>query len=248
MALEAASAAYLVGGRHRRSLREPGAMVVLVHDTPPRSLASLERFVVRQRERIVDYAVAVNAANGSGSAGAGSIALSFDDGFLSNRGAAEMLASHGVSAAFFVPTGVIGAAPDEVDRFYRRPQREGVMGWADLDRLVELGHVVGSHSREHRPLAQMSLAEAEAQVCESVELLRRRLGRADHFAWPYGSLASAPVDQIVRWCGALGVTPASGVRGRNVAERFAREGYLRRDPVDPLHLARDLRVFMSRSR
>jgi peptidoglycan/xylan/chitin deacetylase (PgdA/CDA1 family) len=173
------------------------------------------------------------------------IALTFDDGFRSNMAAAEELSRRGVSACFYMPTGVIGLTQqDQVDSFFGRRQAEGVMTWDDLEHLTSLGHVIGSHCVHHRPLADAaSKAEAEEEVKLSVQTLRERLGTCDHFAWPFGGLRHAPTSDVVRWCAEAGVVAASGVRGRNTDRTFTRTGYLLRDAVDLKWIGTDFRVF-----
>ena len=102
-----------------------------------------------------------------------------------------MLADHGISACFYVPTDVVGLDQPAVDRFFRRPQVEGVMTWDHLGGLVDAGHIVGSHCKQHLPLIDVSHDEGEEQIKGSVEVLRERLGVAEHFAWPFGALAYA---------------------------------------------------------
>lgn len=176
------------------------------------------------------------------------ISLTFDDGFSSNLDAAEALARRGLSACFYVPTGVVGLeSQDEVDSFFGRRQAEGVMTWADLEHLVELGHVVGSHCVHHRPMVDAaSNAEAADEIAESVATLRARLGACEHFAWPFGGLRHAPVADVVRWSREIGVIPASGVRGRNTDTSFSRSGYLLRDAVDLRWIGTDFEVFSTR--
>ncbi|WP_369293454.1 polysaccharide deacetylase family protein [Nocardioides sp.] len=120
------------------------------------------------------------------------------------------------------------------------------MTWDDLVDLKQAGHAIGSHCRQHVPLVDFESAQAEDQLKGSVEVLRERLGETRHFAWPFGGLAHAPVQDVVRWSHEVGVVPASGVRGRNVASRFEVSGFLRRDAVEPRWLKTDLCVFAAR--
>jgi peptidoglycan/xylan/chitin deacetylase (PgdA/CDA1 family) len=171
------------------------------------------------------------------------LALTFDDGFKSNINIGRALADLGLSACFYVPTDVIGLSKCESDAFFGRPQAEGVMSWHDLEELTDMGHVVGSHCRQHIALKSLGREEAEDQVKGSLEVLKSRLGRADHFAWPFGSLNHVRVDEVISWCAQVGATPASGVRGANNPSRFTSEGYLRRDAITLSRINRDLAVF-----
>lgn len=237
---------YRAAGLTRQAMAQPGVTVLLLHYTPAPLLTRLLRFVDGHRDQVVGFQEGMDLLS-AGAVDRPLLALTFDDGFRSNLDAARALTDRGIKACFYVPTGIVGAAQDEVDRFFRRPQPEGVMTWEDLEELRRDGHVVGSHCRQHVPLSQLPLSEAEDQVKGSVEELRGRLGMADHFAWPFGSLADAPVDRVVRWCAEMDVLAASGIRGRNTPELMDRRGYLSRDAVDLRWLATDLDVFTARS-
>jgi peptidoglycan/xylan/chitin deacetylase (PgdA/CDA1 family) len=237
---------YRLRGLTTQALRQPGVTVLLLHYTPPGQLARLMRFVDARREHMVSFQKAMDLV-ARHEVDRPLIALTFDDGFRSNLAAARALSDRGLGACFYVPTDVVGASQDETDRFFRRPQPEGVMTWAEVEGLVEAGHEVGSHCRQHVPLSGLSPAAAEDQVKGSVEVLRERLGTARHFAWPFGGLKHAPVEEVVRWCAEVDVLPASGVRGRNTPALISRRGYLSRDAVDLNWLGTDYEVFVSRS-
>jgi peptidoglycan/xylan/chitin deacetylase (PgdA/CDA1 family) len=246
VALQGMHAGYRVSGASRRALGEPGVTVLLLHNTPPAQLAKLLAFVDARRDQVVDFGEACDALQAGTLPDRAMIALTFDDGFRSNLDAARALTERGVSACFYVPTDVPGKTQTEVDTFFRRPQAEGVMTWADLEELRDSGHVVGSHCREHLPLSTMDSARAEDQIKGSIEVLRERLGEAGHFAWPFGSLAHAPVADVLRWCTEIDVLAASGVRGRNTTELFGRRGYLSRDAVDLDWIGSDFDTFVTR--
>lgn len=237
---------YRITGATSQSLRQPGVTVLLLHYTPEHLLTRLLRFIDRHRDQVVGFQHAMGLLK-QDEIDRPLFALTFDDGFKSNLAAARALADRRIGACFYVPTDVVGASQAEVDRFFRRPQPEGVMSWEDVEWLAASGHEVGSHCRQHIALSGLSLAAAENQVKGSVEVLRARLGAAHHFAWPFGSLTHAPVADVVRWCREVDVLAASGVRGRNTPDLMARRGYLSRDAVDLRWLRTDLEVFVARS-
>ena len=133
-------------GAVRRAQQAPGLTVLLIHNTLGADAARLERCVERHTERFVSFAHARGATDPTPdrAVGPGQVALSFDDGFASNLDMARRLARLGVAACFYVPTDVIGLDKAASDAFFGRPQAEGVLGWADLEELLRLGHVVGS--------------------------------------------------------------------------------------------------------
>lgn len=243
LALDLMRIGYLGTGRVSRATRQPGTFTLLLHNTMGSDGDSLVNYVDRHRDRLVDFDTPLPGSRNCGSL---RISLTFDDGFKSNLAVARALSDRDLKACFYVPTDVIGLNKSDSDTFFGRPQVEGVMDWDDLEELTNLGHAVGSHCRQHKALSSMSTAEAEDQVKGSIAVLRARLGRSDHFAWPFGSLAHAPVDYVLRWCADISVVPASGVRGVNTLERFAAERYFRRDAVSLARLERDIQVFSAR--
>lgn len=220
-----------------------GLGVLLLHNTIGRHADSLMTYAEKHRDRFTDFTAIETLSTRSDRA---QLALTFDDGFRSNLTVARRLAALDLQACFYVPTDVIGMRQSDVDTFFGRPQAEGVVTWDDLEELISLGHVVGSHCRQHRALADQSDAAGEDQVKGSLETLRSRLGQADHFAWPFGSLRHADAAKVVRWCSDVGAVAASGVRGFNTPDRFEAEGYLRRDAVDLRWLGIDVEAFLGR--
>ncbi|WP_084342849.1 polysaccharide deacetylase family protein [Janibacter corallicola] len=220
-----------------------GLAILLLHNTLGRDADSLVSHVAKHRERFTDFDAVETLGIGRGPA---QIALTFDDGFRSNLQVARRLHSLGLQACFYVPTDIIGSDQPEVDAFFGRPQQEGVMTWDDLEEVRSLGHVVGSHCRQHRPLIDLSDAEGEDQIKRSLEELRRRLGQSEHFAWPFGSLRHADAAKVVQWCTEADARAASGVRGFNTRERLDSEGYLRRDAIDIRWIGVDIAAFLGR--
>lgn len=243
-ALLGLQAAFAASGAFRRADSRPGATLLLIHNTPKGELGRLLRFVDRRRADVVDFGTAISDV--AAGASRPMISLTFDDGFISNLDAGRELAARGISACFYVPTGVIGLSRGEVNAFFRRPQQEGVMTWDDIEELKSLGHVIGSHCRQHLPLSEMPIAEAEDQIKQSVTTLRDRLGECRDFAWPFGGLRHAPIEQVVKWCSEVDVCPASGVRGRNTRTTLSRLHYLHRDPVELRWIATDYAAFVTR--
>lgn len=102
--------------------------------------------------------------------------LSFDDGhrgFIDN--AAPILKRLNVPAIVFVPTSGVG-----VD--------EGVLSWDDLRQLQAWGFEVGSHTRTHAKLSELSDPhQLEEEIGGSKRDIEERLGsECKHIAWPYG--------------------------------------------------------------
>ncbi len=102
--------------------------------------------------------------------------LSFDDGdrdFV--RNAAPILRCLEIPALMFVSTAQVG-----VDR--------DVMAWDDLKTLHGWGFEVGSHTRTHTLLTEVSKkGQLEEEIAGSKRDIEERLGAAcKYIAWPYG--------------------------------------------------------------
>ena len=132
--------------------------------------------------------------------------LTFDDGFASNRVAAEeVLGPMGIRALFFIVSDFaacvdrgqarafisdriqpIGIAPNDLPTDWHNMQ------WADLEALLEQGHTIGAHTRTHPVLSRIGDdATLTAEIAGSADVIESRLGvRIEHFAYPFGTSAS----------------------------------------------------------
>ena len=124
--------------------------------------------------------------------------LSFDDGFRNHRTVAgPALAERGIPAAFFVPTAMVGAPPDEVARYCRRieyPAAIEMMDWDDVAALHAAGHEIGSHTRTHARFSELSAdpARLHDEIAGSRDDLTRRLGvDCATISWPFGRRVDA---------------------------------------------------------
>lgn len=70
--------------------------------------------------------------------------------------------------------------------------RDQIMNWDEIRQLADDPLVtVGAHTRRHYALAQLSLAEARAEIGGSIARIEQETGRAcRHFSYPYGDTAS----------------------------------------------------------
>jgi peptidoglycan/xylan/chitin deacetylase (PgdA/CDA1 family) len=159
----------------------------------------------------------------TGRIGGRELAITFDDGFRNALvNGAPLLAQHGFSACFFLVTELVSAPAERAERICRErfhlPQTLEPLRWDDAERLLELGHEIGSHTRTHPDLVALDPADLEEEVHGSRAELEHRLGRAPaHFAVPYGDRArfSPAVSAAARAAGYESCLTAQ--RGRNVA-------------------------------
>jgi peptidoglycan/xylan/chitin deacetylase (PgdA/CDA1 family) len=212
--------------RLARPFRPTGSLRILIlHDVPPaqRPVLAATIAALAAAELLVEPAMAARRlVEGSERDG---VLLSFDDGFVSNLEVAEtILAPLGAKALFFVCPGLIdldqparmAAIAANILRGRRQPP-EDLMDWQGVERLVALGHTIGSHTSDHRCLAGMSSDQLSEQVGDAAATLARRLGgKPDWFAYTFGDIGSidaaalAEIGRHHRFC-------RSGVRGGNTA-------------------------------
>ena len=226
---------WLAGLRTVASLRAPvpgGFRIVLIHDVPDRDLPAFVDLVERVVERhgtVSPEEAETRLAKGGTPArpGRAPVLFSFDDGFLSNLRAAEILAERGIRAQFFVCPGIVDLEGDAqrlaiAAKVFRGrvlpddlgPERR-LMTWDEIARMDAMGHRIGAHGATHRRLSDLEGTELEDEVAGSGERLREMLGtKADWFAFPFGTVGSvddrvlAVVAKHFRYC-------RSGVRGMN---------------------------------
>ena len=167
--------------------------------------------------------------------------LSFDDGFLSSRIAAEkVLGPLGIKALFFVTINFIGLSDEQLWKLFasnkifdgkKQVQQLGPeyapMSWQDLLWLQDNGHSIGSHSLDHSRLTgKFSVSE----LVESASILREKLSTSIYdFAYPFGDIESicpkaiTQIQKQYKYC-------FSGVRGLNSS--LTHPMGILRDPVD----------------
>jgi len=190
------------GGRATASLR-----VLIYHDIPPAEhgwFAAQLRWLKRSWNFVSPPEFAA-LLTGEESIRGRHVLLTFDDGFASNRQVAEQILNPmGIRAVFFVVSDFVDLRDrEEAQHFIAHGWNPGVppervpshlynMGWSDLEALLEQGHTVGGHSRTHARLSEIHAEAAlEREIISGANRLERQLGlRVEHFAFPYGDIAS----------------------------------------------------------
>jgi peptidoglycan/xylan/chitin deacetylase (PgdA/CDA1 family) len=159
----------------------------------------------------------------SGSLRGRELAITFDDGFRSGlTNAAPVLEQHGFRACFFLITDLVDGPPELVSRICRErlhlAQPLEPLTWEDVERLLELGHEIGSHTCTHPDLAALGKSERDSELYGSREEIERRIARAPaFFAAPYGDRDrfSPAIGEAAREAGYSACLTAQ--RGRNVS-------------------------------
>src|SRR5256885_17019337 len=145
-----------------------------------------------------------------------SLAITFDDGLKSvATNAAPILRALGVPFTVFVVSEWAEG---------RHSFGDGVMmGWGELQRLVEAGASIGSHSASHPNFSRISRAEMARQLKDSKETIAARLGVTPvAFAIPFGRSSDWTAD-------AADAAAAAGYTGPGPVGGRATSGH---DPAD----------------
>lgn len=156
------------------------------------------------------------------------ISVTFDDGYLDNyENAVPILLRHGVPAAFFVSTGIIGTDAGFPHDLSKKGYVLPAMDWHQLLHMKELGFVIGSHSVTHLDCGQADLNTVRGELIQSRNALQERLGINELiFAYPFGgrqNMTPAAL-QVVKDVGYVGCLSAYG--------RYAK------GPIDPYNVER----------
>lgn len=118
---------------------------------------------------------------------AGTLAITFDDGYAGNADiAAPILKKLGLPATFFVITRYVNTnTVARWDREFRVPP--GWMTWDQVCQLDREGFQIGAHTRTHVDLGVVDGDAADCEIRGSRSDLRERLGHdVTLFAYPFG--------------------------------------------------------------
>ena len=139
---------------------------------------------------------------------AGSVVITFDDGYADvATSAAPILSRFGVPATMFVVTGADGK--NDWDDRGPVSGRE-LLSWEGVQDLLASGFTVGSHTIDHIDLTEVDVGEVRRQIDGAAEELDRRVHPTlAIFSYPYG-LTNDAVRRVAADSGfaaAVGVTP-----------------------------------------
>lgn len=196
-ALSGLSALQRLAGQTERGLAKPRVHFVYLHSVPPAEEGAFRTLLgeLSRGHRFLSYGAAVDRVR-NGPIDAPYVCLSFDDGFKDGLAAARIMDERGIRGCFFVCPAVVGERrPERAAAFCRErlkvPGSAPFLSWEDLEALRARGHEIGSHTRTHARLSGLGPSELEDELAGSREDLRRRLGEARHFAWPFGRFVHA---------------------------------------------------------
>ncbi len=166
----------------------------------PEAFAAHARWLASGRVRVLSLDDLGAHPEGGGDA----VAVTFDDGFLNTRERVEELLAAGVPTTVFVVSGHVGTTNAWGGRAQTGVPTLPLLGWRDLERLVDRGAAVAPHTRTHRSLTKIGRQAVNDELQGSLEDLATHLGmRSGHLAYPYGDVDAAVAEQAARYfrCG-----------------------------------------------
>jgi peptidoglycan/xylan/chitin deacetylase (PgdA/CDA1 family) len=143
--------------------------------------------VLRQHYPVLGLSEAVAALRTGRYLGPNVVVITFDDGYADNHDVAAPILEHfGLPATFFVTAGLIETTR-RFDHDAASPHRFANLTWEQIRSLAARGFEIGSHGMSHRNLARCPREEAQAEIVQSREILREKLGTPPRsFAYPFG--------------------------------------------------------------
>jgi peptidoglycan/xylan/chitin deacetylase (PgdA/CDA1 family) len=171
-----------------------------LYGVTPEAFAAQMRALAARGRRAGTLGELLAHVRGEREAPAGTIVLTFDDGYRDNvENAGPVLESLGWTATIFVVTDRAGGV-NAWDARHGDPPRP-ILSWDEMRRLDGRVFRFEPHSRTHRPLPTLDDAEAAEEVRGSKRRLEDELGRPSTvFSYPHGEF-SRRVEGYVREAG-----------------------------------------------
>jgi peptidoglycan/xylan/chitin deacetylase (PgdA/CDA1 family) len=165
------------------------------------------------------------------------LAVTFDDAYHSViRLALPIMTEYGLPGTVFAPTSYIGAERPMrwpgIDRWHGTPHEAELIpcSWPELERLVEAGWEVGSHTRTHPRLPELTDDALVTELRESRRECEERLGiQCRSIAYPYGAVDSRVADAVAAAGYSFAAELPGSFRGPAVPLRWPRVGIYHRD-------------------
>ncbi len=125
--------------------------------------------------------------------------LSFDDGFRNNfTNALPILKKYDVPAIFFIPSSLIDASEDKIDKYCMETTKYNsvieMLKWDDVREMISLGYEIGSHTKTHARFSDISNNQElmEDEIVGSKKEIEENLDyECKYISWPYGTLDDA---------------------------------------------------------
>ena len=165
------------------------------------------------------------------------LAVTFDDAYRSVfRLALPILAEYGLPGTVFAPTAYIGAERPMrwpgIDRWHGTPHEADLIpcSWGELQQLVEAGWEVGSHTRTHPRLPDLTDGELMSELSQSRRECEQRLGVPCHsIAYPYGAVDARVAEAVADAGYSFAAELPGSFRTPSAPLRWPRVGVYHRD-------------------
>jgi peptidoglycan/xylan/chitin deacetylase (PgdA/CDA1 family) len=183
-------------------------------------------YLVANKYNVVPLGAVVDALQGKGSVPPHSVAITFDDGWLSQfDNALPILEQLHFPATFFIITHQVGLG-------------SAYMKLGDLKALQREGMTIASHTQTHPDLSKVSAAQLRDEVVGSRQDLQKMLGvTTDLIAYPYGCWNDR-VAAVVKSAGYRAARALGGGISNTSATEYSLHSVLATD--DMAAFARDL--------
>ena len=182
--------------------------LLILHEVSGNEMARFKELIMRLKNKynFLDPMDFITFINGDLKLTKDHLLLSFDDGFFSNyQVAKKILKPLEIKAVFFIPSGFIDSSiSNENERYIQENIYDGelssdiqqvtmkAMSWKNLSELVDMGHIIGSHSKNHLRLSDINDIDLlEEEIISSGDRIEQILGiKVEHFAFPFGDINS----------------------------------------------------------
>lgn len=167
---------------------------------PPLLFEKHMDFLIMKGYNFIGLDMAVSYLKQNNGIPAGSVVITFDDGFEDNyTNAFPVLQKRGLPATIFLTAGMLGKSNKWMEA--RGFPSKKMLNWAHVRDMHASGIIFGAHTMTHPRLTEMSFAEAVKEIDESKRIIEDKLGSAvDYFAYPFG-LFSNEIKEIVEDAG-----------------------------------------------
>lgn len=199
---------------------------------PPDALRDQVRTLVRHGYRGATLGSAIGQAH-EGKV----LAVTFDDAYRSviTLGL-PILAEFGVPGTVFAPTAYIGGERPMrwpgIDRWHGTPHEAELIpcSWPELELLVDAGWEVGSHSRTHPRLPDLTAGDLVTELSESRRECEQHLAvPCRSIAYPYGAVNRRVADAAADAGYSFGAELPGSFRTPSAPLRWPRVGIYHRD-------------------
>lgn len=167
-----------------------------------------------QLRRLADRGLRGVTLSEAARGGAGTVAITFDDGFASVMTAAKpVLDELGWRASVFVVTDHVGSGEPMLWLGGSTPEyaeERLPLTWAEVGSLAAAGWEVGSHTKTHRPLSGLPDDELDDELRGSRRAVEEHVGSCSSISYPYGELDARVVEATRQ----AGYRAGSGLAGR----------------------------------